>query len=57
MEVRDFVPGRPRRRVAHSDEDTHGRGAGAGGVPRGRVGVRPHEVGKSVWFELDADAA
>ncbi|MFB9462633.1 ATP-binding protein [Streptomyces cinereospinus] len=57
VEVRDFVPGRPRRRVAHSDEDTHGRGLVLVESLADAWGVRPHEVGKSVWFELDADAA
>ncbi|HLL32448.1 MAG TPA: ATP-binding protein [Streptomyces sp.] len=57
VEVRDFVARRPRVRVPDSDDGTHGRGLVLVESLAAAWGVRPHGVGKSVWFELDADAA
>ncbi|MDH6625502.1 anti-sigma regulatory factor (Ser/Thr protein kinase) [Streptomyces sp. LBL] len=63
VEVRDFVARRPRLRVVNADDGTHGTHGTNG---RGLVlvqsladawGVRPHGVGKAVWFELDAGPA
>ncbi|MFI9612324.1 ATP-binding protein [Streptomyces sp. NPDC052023] len=56
VEVRDYVSRRPRPRVAEPDENTHGRGLVLVESLADAWGVRPHEVGKSVWFELEADA-
>ncbi|MEU6777411.1 ATP-binding protein [Streptomyces sp. NPDC046759] len=57
VEVRDFVARRPELRGPGSDEDTHGRGLVLVQSLADAWGVRPHGVGKSVWFELDAEAA
>ncbi|MBG0851555.1 ATP-binding protein [Streptomyces spinoverrucosus] len=57
VEVRDFVARPPRLRVANADDNTHGRGLVLVESLADAWGVRPHGVGKSVWFELDADAA
>ncbi|MFD7433144.1 ATP-binding protein [Streptomyces sp. NPDC059861] len=56
VEVRDYVARRPRLRVANPDENTHGRGLVLVESLADAWGVRPHESGKSVWFELEADA-
>ncbi|MEW2512251.1 ATP-binding protein [Streptomyces sp. NPDC046870] len=57
VEVRDFVARRPEPRVPDTDDDTHGRGLLLVQSLADAWGVRPHEVGKSVWFELGAEAA
>ncbi|CAM5429549.1 ATP-binding protein [Streptomyces pharetrae] len=57
VEVRDFVARRPRLRVPAADDGTNGRGLLLVQSLAAAWGVRPHAVGKSVWFELDADAA
>ncbi|MEV5957426.1 ATP-binding protein [Streptomyces sp. NPDC051987] len=57
VEVRDFVARRPRVCVPDIDDGTHGRGLVLVDALADAWGVQPHEVGKSVWFELDADAA
>lgn len=51
VEVRDFVAGRPEPGRA-TDESTHGRGLVLVRALADAWGVRTHEVGKSVWFEL-----
>ncbi|MGW1544684.1 ATP-binding protein [Streptomyces sp. NPDC002309] len=56
VEVRDYVARRPLPRVASPDENTHGRGLVLVESLADAWGVRPHERGKSVWFELEADA-
>ncbi|MFJ3231960.1 ATP-binding protein [Streptomyces sp. NPDC086787] len=55
VEVRDFVARRPRPCVP-GDDGTHGRGLFLVESLADAWGVRPHGVGKSVWFELDAEA-
>lgn len=57
VEVRDFASRMPRPRVPHSDGGTHGRGLVLVSSLADEWGVRRHGVGKSVWFELGADAA
>jgi anti-sigma regulatory factor (Ser/Thr protein kinase) len=59
VEVRDFTDRRPRPRprVPDADDGTHGRGLVLVQSLADEWGVSPHAVGKSVWFELDADAA
>ncbi|GGN32457.1 ATP-binding protein [Streptomyces fuscichromogenes] len=57
VEVRDFVSRRPRMRAPDTDDGTHGRGLVLVDAFADAWGVLPHEVGKSVWFELDAEAA
>ncbi|MFD3583886.1 ATP-binding protein [Streptomyces sp. NPDC058683] len=57
VEVRDFVGRRPRVRAPDTGDGTHGRGLVLVDSLADAWGVQPHEVGKSVWFELDADAA
>ncbi|MGX1548283.1 ATP-binding protein [Streptomyces adustus] len=57
VEVRDFVAGRPRPRVPAAQDGTHGRGLLLVQSLASAWGVLPHGVGKSVWFELDAEAA
>ncbi|MFJ9815704.1 ATP-binding protein [Streptomyces sp. NPDC101151] len=57
VEVRDFVARRPRLRAPDTGEDTHGRGLVLVQSLADAWGVRPHGVGKSVWFELGAEAA
>ncbi|MGZ0205698.1 ATP-binding protein [Streptomyces sp. RM1] len=57
VEVRDFVPRRPQVRTRQPDDDTHGRGMVLVESLADAWGVRPHGVGKSVWFELGAEAA
>ncbi|MEU2924430.1 ATP-binding protein [Streptomyces sp. NPDC007251] len=57
VEVRDFVARRPELTGPGSDEDTHGRGMLLVQSLADAWGVRPHGVGKSVWFELGAEAA
>ncbi|MFK0020430.1 ATP-binding protein [Streptomyces sp. NPDC090798] len=56
VEVRDFVGRRPRLRVPIADDGTHGRGLVLVQSLADAWGVRPHGVGKSVWFELDGGA-
>ncbi|EYT83129.1 MULTISPECIES: ATP-binding protein [unclassified Streptomyces] len=57
VEVRDFVARGPRPRVPVAAEDTNGRGLVLVESLADDWGVCPHEVGKSVWFELGARAA
>ncbi|MFE0513113.1 ATP-binding protein [Streptomyces sp. NPDC058964] len=57
VEVRDFVARRPRMCVPNADDGTHGRGLVLVQSLADAWGVRAHGVGKSVWFELDAEAA
>ncbi|MFD7711820.1 ATP-binding protein [Streptomyces sp. NPDC059785] len=57
VEVRDFVGRRPRLRVPDADDGTHGRGLVLVQSLADAWGVRPHAVGKSVWFELDGGTA
>ncbi|MFJ9559057.1 ATP-binding protein [Streptomyces fuscichromogenes] len=57
VEVRDFVSRRPRMRAPDTGDGTHGRGLVLVDAFADAWGVLPHEVGKSVWFELDAEAA
>ncbi|MEU3980990.1 ATP-binding protein [Streptomyces sp. NPDC026672] len=57
VEVRDFAARRPRLSVPDPDEATHGRGLLLVQSLADSWGVRAHGVGKSVWFELGADAA
>ncbi|MEV0170196.1 ATP-binding protein [Streptomyces sp. NPDC050803] len=54
VEVRDFVSHRPRLCVPNADDGTHGRGLVLVQSLADAWGVRPHAVGKAVWFELDA---
>ncbi|GAA3115852.1 ATP-binding protein [Streptomyces echinatus] len=57
VEVRDFVARRPEVHVPDTDDDTHGRGLLLVQSLADSWGVRTHGVGKSVWFELGAEAA
>ncbi|MEV5546332.1 ATP-binding protein [Streptomyces sp. NPDC052309] len=57
VEVRDFVGRMPRPRVPDPSESTDGRGLLLVQSLADAWGVRAHGVGKSVWFELDAEAA
>lgn len=57
VEVRDFVSREPRPRLPRTDDGTHGRGLVLVESLADEWGVRKHEVGKSVWFELGTDAA
>ncbi|GGY03248.1 ATP-binding protein [Streptomyces minutiscleroticus] len=57
VEVRDFVARRPRLRVPGANDGTHGRGLILVQSLADAWGVRPHAVGKAVWFELDGGAA
>jgi anti-sigma regulatory factor (Ser/Thr protein kinase) len=54
VEVRDFTTGptEPHARAA-SDDSTHGRGLVLVQSLADAWGVRAHELGKVVWFELD----
>ncbi|MBB4711642.1 ATP-binding protein [Streptomyces luteogriseus] len=56
VEVRDFVARRPRLRVPVADDGTNGRGLLLVQSLADSWGVRPHGVGKAVWFELEAEA-
>ncbi|MER7921798.1 MULTISPECIES: ATP-binding protein [unclassified Streptomyces] len=56
VEVRDFVARRPRLHVPDADDGTHGRGLVLVQSLADSWGVSAHGVGKSVWFELAADA-
>ncbi|MEV5319430.1 ATP-binding protein [Streptomyces sp. NPDC052687] len=55
VEVRDFVARRPTPRVPAADDGTHGRGLILVEALAADWGVRPHAVGKAVWFELTED--
>ncbi|MFK4108408.1 ATP-binding protein [Streptomyces sp. NPDC002176] len=57
VEVRDFVARGPLMRTPEPDEDTNGRGLILVQSLADAWGVRAHAVGKSVWFELGAEAA
>jgi anti-sigma regulatory factor (Ser/Thr protein kinase) len=60
VEVRDFVAGRPRPCAPYADDGAHrtnGRGLVLVQSLADSWGVRPHGVGKAVWFELEAGAA
>ncbi|MFC7010262.1 ATP-binding protein [Streptomyces viridiviolaceus] len=57
VEVRDFVGRMPRPRAPEPGESTDGRGLVLVESLADAWGVQAHGVGKSVWFELDAEAA
>ncbi|MER7052882.1 MULTISPECIES: ATP-binding protein [unclassified Streptomyces] len=57
VEVRDFVGGLPGPRAPEPEESTNGRGLVLVHSLADAWGVRPHGVGKSVWFRLDAAEA
>lgn len=62
VEVRDFLGRKPTLRPANADDgthrdDTHGRGLVLVESLADEWGVRRHDVGKSVWFELNGGAA
>ncbi|WP_254394735.1 ATP-binding protein [Streptomyces sp. AC512_CC834] len=57
VEVRDYVGRRPAPRAPAAEERTNGRGLVLVESLADDWGVRPCEVGKSVWFELGAEAA
>ncbi|MEU6817985.1 ATP-binding protein [Streptomyces sp. NPDC046860] len=57
VEVRDFVARGPRVRAPEPDQDTNGRGLLLVQSLADAWGIRAHDVGKSVWFELGAEAA
>ncbi|MGW5326563.1 ATP-binding protein [Streptomyces sp. NPDC004014] len=57
VEVRDFVASRPQQRTPDTGEDTNGRGLVLVDSLADSWGVLPHGLGKSVWFELGAEAA
>ncbi|RMB81814.1 ATP-binding protein [Streptomyces shenzhenensis] len=57
VEVRDFVARRPVLRAPSAGDGTHGRGLVLVQSLADAWGVRAHGVGKSVWFELGAEAA
>lgn len=57
VEVRDFVGRPPRPRGPQPEEGTNGRGLVLVESLADDWGVRPCTVGKSVWFELGAEAA
>ncbi|WP_416969824.1 ATP-binding protein [Streptomyces sp. 4F14] len=57
VEVRDFVDRLPRPQAQRTDDDTNGRGLLLVQALADAWGVRPHGIGKAVWFELEADAA
>jgi anti-sigma regulatory factor (Ser/Thr protein kinase) len=57
VEVRDFLGRKPSLRPTNADESTHGRGMVLVQSLADEWGVRPHDVGKSVWFELNGGAA
>ncbi|WP_330462002.1 ATP-binding protein [Streptomyces sp. NBC_00820] len=57
VEVRDFVARRPRLCAPEASDGTHGRGLVLVQNLADAWGVRPHGVGKAVWFELGTEAA
>ncbi|MEU6813041.1 ATP-binding protein [Streptomyces sp. NPDC046831] len=57
VEVRDFESHGPRPCAPDTGESTNGRGLLLVQVLADSWGVSAHGVGKSVWFELGADAA
>ncbi|MGW2209868.1 ATP-binding protein [Streptomyces sp. NPDC001781] len=57
VEVRDFTARGPLMRDPAPDEDTNGRGLVLVRSLADAWGIRPHAVGKSVWFELGSAAA
>ncbi|MET8569991.1 ATP-binding protein [Streptomyces sp. NPDC004783] len=57
VEVRDGESGLPTPRAPDPDEATGGRGLVLVRSLADAWGVRSHDGGKSVWFELDAEAA
>ena len=57
VEVRDFAARRPVVRLPAPDESTHGRGLLLVQSLADAWGVRPHGIGKAVWFELGAEMA
>jgi hypothetical protein len=56
VEVRDFASHGPALSGPAAD-GTHGRGLVLVQALADAWGVSAHEVGKSVWYELGADAA
>ncbi|MEV7791043.1 ATP-binding protein [Streptomyces sp. NPDC087512] len=57
VEVRDAESGLPTPRAPDPGEATGGRGLVLVRSLADAWGVRSHDGGKSVWFELDAEAA
>ncbi|MHC5902303.1 ATP-binding protein [Streptomyces sp. S6] len=57
VEVRDFVARLPRPEPVRTDDSTGGRGLFLVQSLADAWGVRPHGIGKAVWFELGAEAA
>jgi anti-sigma regulatory factor (Ser/Thr protein kinase) len=57
VEVRDRAARIPAPSAPVPDESTNGRGLVLVESLADAWGVRSHERGKSVWFELDAEAA
>ena len=57
VEVRDFVAQLPRPEPARTDDSTGGRGLFLVQSLADAWGIRPHGIGKAVWFELGAEAA
>ncbi|MFD5448958.1 ATP-binding protein [Streptomyces sp. NPDC003470] len=57
VEVRDRAARLPRQRAPAPDESTHGRGLVLVRSLADAWGVRAHDGGKAVWFELGAAAA
>jgi anti-sigma regulatory factor (Ser/Thr protein kinase) len=57
VEVRDFVPGRPQPRRPDTGDGTHGRGLVLVQSLADAWGVRPHGIGKAIWFELGPEIA
>lgn len=57
VEVHDFTPVLPEPYVPSADDGTHGRGLLLVQALADAWGVRAHEAGKVVWFELAGEAA
>ncbi|MFD9792185.1 ATP-binding protein [Streptomyces sp. NPDC059070] len=57
VEVHDFTPVLPEPHVPSADDGTHGRGLLLVQALADAWGVRAHEAGKVVWFELAHGAA
>ncbi|MGW0710157.1 ATP-binding protein [Streptomyces sp. NPDC002643] len=57
VEVRDFVGRRPTPQLPAADDGIHGRGLLLVQSLADAWGVRPHGVGKAVWFDLDGGLA
>ncbi|MGP9017822.1 ATP-binding protein [Streptomyces sp. BR1] len=57
VEVHDFMAALPRPHVPSADDGTHGRGLLLVQALADAWGVRAHEAGKVVWFELRLGSA